>query len=54
MGLLTAPYNNAMRLGSGLNSYTQQLCINNAVIKDKGEIASHSDLTLEYPNAQKP
>ncbi|KAF7317696.1 hypothetical protein MKEN_00857300 [Mycena kentingensis (nom. inval.)] len=31
MALLLAPYNDAMRLGMGFNSFTQQLCINDAV-----------------------
>ncbi|KAK4197960.1 hypothetical protein QBC40DRAFT_205879 [Triangularia verruculosa] len=35
MATLLAPYNTAMQLGAGFNSYTQQLCINNAVIRDK-------------------
>ncbi|KAL9938485.1 hypothetical protein V8E36_003108 [Tilletia maclaganii] len=29
---MIAPYNNAMRLGQGFNSYTQQICVDNAVI----------------------
>ncbi|RFU79495.1 hypothetical protein TARUN_2702 [Trichoderma arundinaceum] len=36
MGLLMAPYNNAMRLGQGFNSYTQEICIDDAVIVDPG------------------
>ena len=32
MALLIAPYNNAMRLGQGFNSYTQQICIDDAVV----------------------
>ncbi|KAE8230990.1 hypothetical protein CF326_g4003 [Tilletia indica] len=32
MTLLLAPYNNAMRLGQGFNSYTQQICIDDAVV----------------------
>ncbi|CAK1363810.1 hypothetical protein CB0940_04188 [Cercospora beticola] len=34
MALLLAPYNNAMRLGQGFNSYTQQVCIDDAVVID--------------------
>lgn len=34
MALLLAPYNNAMRLGQGFNSYTQQVCIDDAVVVD--------------------
>ena len=29
-----APYNNAMRLGQGFNSYTQQICLDRAVLPD--------------------
>ncbi|KAE8229232.1 hypothetical protein CF326_g5803 [Tilletia indica] len=32
MGLLLAPYNNAMRLGQGFNSYTHEICIDDAVV----------------------
>ncbi|KNG51198.1 hypothetical protein DDE82_005910 [Stemphylium lycopersici] len=35
MSLLLAPYNHAMRLGQGFNSYTQQICIDDAVIIDE-------------------
>ncbi|KAI5856606.1 hypothetical protein BZA05DRAFT_204837 [Tricharina praecox] len=31
MSTLLAPYQNAMRLGQGFNSYTQQICVDNAV-----------------------
>jgi hypothetical protein len=31
MSLHLAPYNDAMRLGQGFNSYTHQLCIDGAV-----------------------
>ncbi|RPA86777.1 hypothetical protein BJ508DRAFT_410962 [Ascobolus immersus RN42] len=34
-----APYNNAMRLGQGFNSYTQKICIDDAVVIDP----SHGD-----------
>ncbi|KAL9115746.1 MAG: hypothetical protein Q9227_000114 [Pyrenula ochraceoflavens] len=34
MSLLLAPYNNAMRLGQGFNSYTQQICVDDAVVVD--------------------
>ncbi|TIC94346.1 hypothetical protein CH35J_009737 [Colletotrichum higginsianum] len=33
MAILLAPYNPSMQLGSGFNSFTQQLCINNAVMR---------------------
>ncbi|PWN86842.1 hypothetical protein FA10DRAFT_200822 [Acaromyces ingoldii] len=32
MSLLLAPYNNAMRIGQGFNSFTQQICIDSAVV----------------------
>ncbi|KAE8230988.1 hypothetical protein CF326_g4004 [Tilletia indica] len=32
MSLLLAPYNNGMRLGQGFNSYTQQICVDDAVV----------------------
>ena len=31
MTLVLAPYNDSMRLGQGFNSYTHELCIDNAV-----------------------
>lgn len=34
MAQLLAPYNNSMRLGQGFNSYTQQICLDKAVITD--------------------
>lgn len=33
MAMIRVPYNNAMRLGQGVNSFTQQLCILEAVKK---------------------
>ncbi|RTE82404.1 hypothetical protein BHE90_003036 [Fusarium euwallaceae] len=33
MALQLAPYNNAMRLGQGFNSYTQQICLTDAVMR---------------------
>ncbi|TQN68600.1 hypothetical protein CSHISOI_06838, partial [Colletotrichum shisoi] len=33
MAILLAPYNPAMQLGSGFNSFTQELCVNNAVVR---------------------
>ncbi|KAK1749598.1 hypothetical protein QBC47DRAFT_418824 [Echria macrotheca] len=32
MALKLVPYNNAMRLGQGFNSYTQEICVDNAVV----------------------
>ncbi|KAI0339504.1 hypothetical protein BDW22DRAFT_1336068 [Trametopsis cervina] len=37
MAFLLAPYNEAMRLGMGFNSFTQQLCINDAVKAAPGQ-----------------
>ncbi|KAF2656901.1 hypothetical protein K491DRAFT_354908 [Lophiostoma macrostomum CBS 122681] len=34
MAIQLVPYNNAMRLGQGFNSYTQQICIDDAVVID--------------------
>ncbi|PSR82112.1 hypothetical protein BD289DRAFT_454493 [Coniella lustricola] len=34
MAVMLAPYNNAMRLGQGFNSYTQQICVDDAVVID--------------------
>ncbi|KAI1291440.1 hypothetical protein F5Y03DRAFT_403279 [Xylaria venustula] len=34
MSLNVAPYNTAMRIGQGFNSYTHEICINDAVIVD--------------------
>ncbi|KAJ5946379.1 hypothetical protein N7454_003218 [Penicillium verhagenii] len=34
MAQLLAPYNNSMRLGQGFNSYTQQTCLDQAVLPD--------------------
>ncbi|ETS81500.1 hypothetical protein PFICI_06502 [Pestalotiopsis fici W106-1] len=44
MAMTLAPYNNAMRLGMGFNSYTQQLCVNDAVIKPNHVKAQERDL----------
>ncbi|KAL7815141.1 hypothetical protein V8C26DRAFT_402544 [Trichoderma gracile] len=38
MSLNLAPYNNGMRLGQGFNSYTQQICIDDAVVIDPDRI----------------
>lgn len=34
MAQILAPYHNGMRLGQGFNSYTQQICLDNAVLID--------------------
>ncbi|KAM0490561.1 hypothetical protein ACHAP8_011466 [Fusarium lateritium] len=38
MALRLAPYNNGMRLGQGVNSYTQQICVDDAVVTDPDRI----------------
>ncbi|KAF5001944.1 hypothetical protein FGRMN_685 [Fusarium graminum] len=38
MALRLAPYNNGMRLGQGFNSYTQQICVDDAVVVDPDRI----------------
>ncbi|KAJ7742676.1 hypothetical protein DFH07DRAFT_750169 [Mycena maculata] len=50
MALLLAPYNDVMRLGMGFNSFTQQLCINDAVKLAGGhrEPASERSLRPQY------
>jgi hypothetical protein len=37
MAQLLAPYHNGMRLGQGFNSYTQQICLDNAVLVNNDE-----------------
>ncbi|KAH0174052.1 hypothetical protein KCU67_g971, partial [Aureobasidium melanogenum] len=55
MALMLAPYNEAMRLGMGFNSYTQQLCCNDIVRLPGGRPATESDLkdTKQNPPSQK-
>ncbi|KAF1994444.1 hypothetical protein P154DRAFT_476000 [Amniculicola lignicola CBS 123094] len=48
MALLLAPYNDSMRLGMGFNSYTQTMCIDEAVEFDKDNITTvQSDNTSQ-------
>lgn len=44
MSQMLAPYNSGMRIGTGFNSYTQQLCVNNAVVKENKDPATVADL----------
>ncbi|KAJ7879687.1 hypothetical protein B0H13DRAFT_1624259 [Mycena leptocephala] len=44
MAYLLAPYNSAMRLGMGFNSFTQQLCINDAVKTKDNQTATEKNL----------
>lgn len=46
---MLAPYNEAMRLGMGFNSYTQQLCCNDIVRLPGGRSATESDLQNTQP-----
>ncbi|KAF7352090.1 hypothetical protein MVEN_01171800 [Mycena venus] len=50
MALLLAPYNDAMRLGMGFNSFTQQLCVNDVVrlAGGKQETATDKSLRPQY------
>jgi hypothetical protein len=45
MAQLLAPYHNGMRLGQGFNSYTQQICLDNAVLIDNNQ---HRSRVREY------
>ncbi|KAF5847648.1 hypothetical protein GGP41_000327 [Bipolaris sorokiniana] len=47
MAMLLAPYNNSMRLGQGLNLFTQQICMTDAV-------AQGEDVSSPYSEDQKP
>ncbi|KAK6355236.1 hypothetical protein TWF696_004350 [Orbilia brochopaga] len=38
MSLQLCPYNSSMRLGQGFNSFTQQICFDDAVIIDAGKV----------------
>ncbi|KAI1268736.1 hypothetical protein F5Y18DRAFT_439342 [Xylariaceae sp. FL1019] len=42
---LLAPYNASMKLGSGFNSYTQQLCVDHAVIRDEKAVSADIPLS---------
>ncbi|KAJ7351546.1 hypothetical protein DFH08DRAFT_923452 [Mycena albidolilacea] len=48
MAYLLAPYNSAMRLGMGFNSFTQQLCINDAVKTTDNQTATEKNLRPQY------
>ncbi|XP_014562071.1 hypothetical protein COCVIDRAFT_22035 [Bipolaris victoriae FI3] len=40
MAMLLAPYNNSMRLGQGFNSFTQQICMTDAVTQGTHDVPS--------------
>lgn len=44
MSFIQVPYNSAMRLGMGFNTFTQTLCVNDVVRKPGGVPATESDL----------
>ncbi|KAJ4050923.1 hypothetical protein NW756_003930 [Fusarium oxysporum] len=49
MSLTLAPYNDAMRIGQGFNSYTHEICIDGAVVVDAEGV--HNDSTqVERPS----
>ncbi|KAJ7688056.1 hypothetical protein B0H17DRAFT_938797 [Mycena rosella] len=52
MAYLLAPYNSAMRLGMGFNSFTQQLCINDAVKKTSNQSATEKSLRPQYKKGE--
>ncbi|KAJ7700955.1 hypothetical protein B0H16DRAFT_1332585 [Mycena metata] len=52
MAYLLAPYNSAMRLGMGFNSFTQQLCINDAVKTKDNQTATERNLRPQYKKGE--
>ncbi|KAL7932791.1 hypothetical protein V8C35DRAFT_306790 [Trichoderma chlorosporum] len=52
MAPLLAPYNNAMRLGQGFNSYTQQICLSDAVMQHSK--VYKPDAVTKLPEIAKP
>ncbi|KAH8597449.1 hypothetical protein B0O99DRAFT_739487 [Bisporella sp. PMI_857] len=52
MALLVAPYNNSMRIGQGFNSYTQKICIDNAVVVDPALAAQTANPTGKNQSSQ--
>ncbi|KAJ2994488.1 hypothetical protein NUW58_g1543 [Xylaria curta] len=58
MGLLIAPYNTAMRhVGQGFNSYTQEICIDDAVVIDPGRpfntLTNDGSTMMDFRNGMK-
>ncbi|KAH8807212.1 hypothetical protein F5884DRAFT_899650 [Xylogone sp. PMI_703] len=49
MAYRIAPYNPAMRLGMGFNSYTQQLCCNDIVRTAEGKTVTDADIKIASP-----
>ncbi|KAJ7093719.1 hypothetical protein C8R44DRAFT_989861 [Mycena epipterygia] len=52
MAYLLAPYNSAMRLGMGFNSFTQQLCINDVVKAKDNQPATERNLRPQYKKGE--
>ncbi|KAG9495533.1 hypothetical protein J7337_013782 [Fusarium musae] len=53
MATLLAPFNTAMQLGTGFNSFTQQICVNGAVTSSKdGSVPDKKEPDPEKPVAQ--
>ncbi|KAF7349013.1 hypothetical protein MVEN_01422400 [Mycena venus] len=52
MAYLLAPYNSAMRVGMGFNSFTQQLCINDAVKTTGNQSATEKSLRPQYKKGE--
>lgn len=53
MATQLVPYNTAMQLGSGFNSFTQTLCVDHAVVRDADMLVeANKDDTKEKHVAQ--
>ncbi|RBQ80334.1 hypothetical protein FVER14953_20854 [Fusarium verticillioides] len=50
MSLILAPYNDAMRIGQGFNSYTHEICIDGAVVVDDATTQTAQAHTIEKPS----
>ncbi|KAF5637152.1 hypothetical protein F52700_4889 [Fusarium sp. NRRL 52700] len=50
MSLTLAPYNDAMRIGQGFNSYTHEICIDGAVVADEAANQKAQVHTIEKPS----
>ena len=51
MSQTLAPYNNSMRLGQGFNSYTQQVCLDKAVLPFEGPAPPPKDVKILSPGS---
>ncbi|KAF5662961.1 hypothetical protein FHETE_7706 [Fusarium heterosporum] len=50
MSMILAPYNDAMRIGQGFNSYTHEICIDGAIVVDGNQDENTQTRTLERPS----